>query len=261
MRFDLGKLELCVVGIHGHELIPRRGAQHLDDLHQLVHPTFTREYRLAEHKFGRHASSRPNIDYSRVICGTKDELRSPVVTRADIGNIRFALHQTLGRSEVAKFEGVCAPIHQEVLRFDVAMTNANSMYVSAAASHLVGVQLNKYLRNGLLHFVVVLHHTVHCIGTVLHHDIQVCFSWFLARSIEGMFQLDDIGMSQFLHYLKLTILVALVLEDLLDGNRLACLHDLCLVDDPEGTTAQHAFRIVSEGWFLGAISRRGTAIG
>ena len=36
---DLGELELGVVGVHGVDLLLGGRAQHLDDLHQLVHPT------------------------------------------------------------------------------------------------------------------------------------------------------------------------------------------------------------------------------
>ena len=41
MRLDLGKLELCVVGVHGIDLLPCGCAQDLDDLNQLVYPTLT----------------------------------------------------------------------------------------------------------------------------------------------------------------------------------------------------------------------------
>ncbi len=38
VRCDLGEFELGVVGVHAADLLPGGGPQHLDDLHQLVHP-------------------------------------------------------------------------------------------------------------------------------------------------------------------------------------------------------------------------------
>ena len=49
MGFDLRELELCVIWVHLLDLLSGGGAQHLDNLHQLVHPTISRKYWLAEH--------------------------------------------------------------------------------------------------------------------------------------------------------------------------------------------------------------------
>lgn len=43
VRLDLRKLELSVVGVHLTYLLTSRGAQHLDDLHQLVYTWISRE--------------------------------------------------------------------------------------------------------------------------------------------------------------------------------------------------------------------------
>ncbi len=46
---NLRKLVFHVVGIHRLDLLPRRRPQNLDNFHQLVDATLTREQGLAEH--------------------------------------------------------------------------------------------------------------------------------------------------------------------------------------------------------------------
>ncbi len=46
---DLGELELVVVGVHAVNLLARRRAQDLDDLHQLVHAALARKEGLPQH--------------------------------------------------------------------------------------------------------------------------------------------------------------------------------------------------------------------
>jgi hypothetical protein len=61
MRLDLRELVLHVVGVHRLDLLARRCTEHLDDLHQLVDATLTREQRLAQHQLCHDTSRRPNI--------------------------------------------------------------------------------------------------------------------------------------------------------------------------------------------------------
>lgn len=61
VRLDLRELVLHVIGVHGANLLTGRGAEHLDDFHQLVDTRLTREERLAQHQFGHHTTSRPHI--------------------------------------------------------------------------------------------------------------------------------------------------------------------------------------------------------
>jgi len=61
MGLDLRKLELGVVGVHLADLLARRRAQHLDDLHQLVDARVARKDGLAQQQFGQHATGAPNV--------------------------------------------------------------------------------------------------------------------------------------------------------------------------------------------------------
>jgi len=55
VRFDLGELMLHIIRIHGLDLLPRRCSQNLDNLHQLVDATLTREQWLTQHQLCHNA--------------------------------------------------------------------------------------------------------------------------------------------------------------------------------------------------------------
>lgn len=61
MRLDLRELVLHVVGVHGADLVASRGAQNLDDLHQLVDTRLAGEEWLTKHELSHDAASRPHI--------------------------------------------------------------------------------------------------------------------------------------------------------------------------------------------------------
>jgi hypothetical protein len=54
MRLDLREFELSVVLVHGLNLLARRGAHDLDNLHKLVHIAIAREEGLSEHKLRKY---------------------------------------------------------------------------------------------------------------------------------------------------------------------------------------------------------------
>ena len=57
VRLDLRELVLHVVRVHRLDLLPRRGAEHLDNLDELVDATLAWEQRLAEHELRHDTSS------------------------------------------------------------------------------------------------------------------------------------------------------------------------------------------------------------
>jgi len=100
MRLDLREFVLHVVWVHGANLITCWGSQNLDDFDELVDSRFSWEKRLSEHEFCHNTSSGPNVchvksassfhvqkscdhgltDLGCVVCRTKDEFRSAVVS-------------------------------------------------------------------------------------------------------------------------------------------------------------------------------------
>lgn len=60
-RFDLREFVFRVVWVHGADLLLGGGAEHFDDLDELVNAGFTREDWLAEHQFRHDAAGTPYI--------------------------------------------------------------------------------------------------------------------------------------------------------------------------------------------------------
>lgn len=119
MGLDLGELELGVIGVHRSDLLPCGGAEHLDDLHELVDPRLPRELRgvtgtrdaertaedsgsgrreqeegtsvayqgHAQEELGHDTAHAPHVDLGRVVCGPKDELGGAVVSRAYVRDV------------------------------------------------------------------------------------------------------------------------------------------------------------------------------
>jgi hypothetical protein len=78
--------------IHSQYLFDSRRAQDSDNLNKLVYIIRRNEERLADDHFDEDTSGRPHVDLSSVISSTENQLWCTITTRADIGNIRFALN-------------------------------------------------------------------------------------------------------------------------------------------------------------------------
>lgn len=73
---------------------------HLDDLDELIHPTVSWEYWLSEQQLSQNTARWPDVNVCRVVCGTKNELRGPIIPRADIRHIGFSTDQLFGTGEL-----------------------------------------------------------------------------------------------------------------------------------------------------------------
>lgn len=81
-------------------------------------------------------------DLCCVVSRAEDELRRPVVPRADVRDVGLILHQNLGAAEVAQLEYASGRVKKQVLRLDVAVANALRVNVGQRSEKLVDVQLN-----------------------------------------------------------------------------------------------------------------------
>jgi len=124
---DLRKSVFCVVGVHGEDLFALRGAQNLDNFHELVHARLPREDGLAEHELCNDAADRPDVDVGAVVGVAEDELGRAVVAGADVADVGLTLDELLGRAKVAKLKHVGLCIAQNVLGLDVTVANTFSM--------------------------------------------------------------------------------------------------------------------------------------
>mmetsp|Transcript_11405 Transcript_11405/g.26005 ORF Transcript_11405/g.26005 Transcript_11405/m.26005 type:complete len:269 (+) Transcript_11405:215-1021(+) len=126
---DLREFELGVVRVHAAYLLPRGGAEDLDDLDELVDARVAGEEGLAEQELGADAPLAPDVDARGVVGAAEDELGRPVVPAADVADVGLAPDEGLGAPEVAELELLVLGVDEEVLRLDVAVTYAEGVDV------------------------------------------------------------------------------------------------------------------------------------
>jgi|LauGreDrversion4_2_1035121.scaffolds.fasta_scaffold270642_1 hypothetical protein len=102
MRLNLGKFEVCVVGVHGMDLFTSRRTNHFDNFNQLIDIGLTRKDGGAKQHFSEHTAKRPNINRRRVISCSKYQLRGAIIAAADIRDVRLSLDKLLGAKKVMR---------------------------------------------------------------------------------------------------------------------------------------------------------------
>ena len=86
----------------------------------------------------------------------------------------------------------------------------------------------------------------HCLGHIVHDNVQINLIWLVTLSIESMLERDDIGVIKFLHYLQFSILVPLILVHLLDGYLFAILVHSRLEHNTERPVTHNTVSVVGE---------------
>lgn len=114
-------------------------------------------------------------------------------------------------------------VYKQVLRLDVAMAVAQGVDVGKRTEALIGVQFDQKDGHWLLHLVVVFQYAIDRLRDVVHHDIQINLILLVALGVKCVLELDNIRVLQFLHDLKFTVLVSLILVDFLDGDNFSSL--------------------------------------
>lgn len=75
-------------------------------------------------------------------------------------------------SEIAELQDAGDRVQKQVLRLDVAVTDADCVDVGQATEQLVHVQLDLQHRHGLLDPGIVSSSTVNGLGDILEHEVQ-----------------------------------------------------------------------------------------
>jgi len=92
------------------------------------------------------------------------------------------------------------------------------MDISNGSHQLVRVKLHQERRDHLLDFQVTLHHFVQSVRNEIHDYIEVGLIRLLSVGVEVLSHLNAVRMMKHFQNLQLSVLIAFVLEDLLDGN-------------------------------------------
>lgn len=82
-------------------------------------------------------------DLCGIVYGTKYQLRCPVVSRADVRHVRFAVQQLLGAAKVAQLQYGRLRVEQQVLGFDITMADTERVDVRETPEQLVHVELHR----------------------------------------------------------------------------------------------------------------------
>lgn len=133
---------------------------------------------------------------------------------------------------------------------DIAMTDTQGVNISQRSQQLINVQLDVYCGNGCFDLGVVLGNSVNGLWHKLQDEVEIDFIGLVARGVEAVLELTYVGVIDHAHDLQFAVLVALVLEDLLDGDGLAGFTDGSLKDDAEGAISDDSGGAITDG-FLG----------
>lgn len=137
-------------------------------------------------------------------------------------------------------------VYQNILRFNVSVADTNGMNVGNRSNELIRIEFDEKRRNHLLHFHVLLHDSVQCVGNKIHHHVQIYLIWLLSVCVEELTHLDAVGMMKSFENLEFTVLVALILEHFFNSHCLTSFRNCCLEYDTERTVSNNFLRIVSQ---------------
>lgn len=110
-----------------------------------------------------------------VVGGTKDQLRGPVVTGANVRDVGLVLNQDLSGPEIAEFQDARFRVKQKILRFNVTVTDALRMNVCKRTEELINVKFDFQHWHGGLHLVEVAGCPVNGLWDKFKDEVQVHF--------------------------------------------------------------------------------------
>ena len=165
-----------------------------------------------------------HTDLGGVIGSTKDELWSAVVSGADVRDVGLVLDQDLCAAKVTKLQDARLRVQEQVLRFDVSVTDALGVDVGEGAEELVDVQLDLEDGHGGLELVEVSRSAVDGLGDEFEHEVQVDLIFLrlnqsclhphfvievsdpVTVGVVERLEFDDIGMADDAHDLQFSVL-------------------------------------------------------
>lgn len=133
-------------------------------------------------------------------------------------------------------------------------------------SYLICIQFHVDEWHPLVHTAVMLQHAIHILRDVLHHQIQKKLIFTCCRK-KAMLQRNNIWVIHQTHQLQLSIFIASILQDLLNGNRFSSFQAFCLIQVQYITNQLHIldkgrklgiFKVVIQFTYLKYYSKRST---
>ena len=97
----------------------------------------------------------------------------------------------------------------------------------------------------------MLQDSKHCFWHVVHDYVQIDLVWLISLGIESMFQSNNVGMIELLHYLQFSVLVPFILIHLLDCHLFVVLVHCGLENHTKRSISNNTIGVVGEtSWLL-----------
>lgn len=126
------------------------------------------------------AQASPLTNAGRIIRCAKNEFRSTIVPRADVANVGLAGHEDLCTTEIAKFEDTSLRVQEKILRFNVAVANADRVNIGERAEELIHIKLDLKNGHGLFKLYVVSTGAIDRLRDEFKNEIEVDFVFLFA---------------------------------------------------------------------------------
>ena len=198
--------------------------EHLDE-HVAV--AVASEEDFAGDHFSHDAADGPSVDGSSVLSAVEEEFRRSVVAGADVRDGSLS-SELLGASEVADLDDSGSGVAENVFGFEIAVGNVFLGEVGECREDLLHVESDG-AHGELVLADGVVHVTVDTFHAEVEVDVTVLFGVELIDETDDAFVLDSS------HDVDLAVLVARVLEDLLDRDHRTGFGVLGECHDSEGT--------------------------
>jgi hypothetical protein len=114
-------------------------------------------------------------NFGSIVRSAKYKLRGSVVSRADVGDIRFIFDENLCAPEVAQLQYTTGWIQEQVLRLDISMAYSLRMDVCKRPEELINVKLDFKNGHSGFHLVEVSRGSIDSLWNELEDEIEVDF--------------------------------------------------------------------------------------
>lgn len=124
---------VLIVRIHGFNILVRRSSHDLENFANLRLWVLAREKWTHFYEFCDDTASRPHINLGGIASRTEHKFRSTVVSRADVGDGRLGVIDSLCWSKVAQLKTEAIFLYKDVLGFDISVDDSLCMQVANRA--------------------------------------------------------------------------------------------------------------------------------
>lgn len=245
-RAHVRKIEISVRSVHGANIVRSRSTQNFDDFDHLTDASIANKEWLAEEQLRRDATNRPIIDRGGVTGGAKNQLRRPVVARANVRDAVVGRAEHLRRAKIAELKHARCWIKEQILRLHVAVADIEFGAVEEGESSAELEQEHPSVRQRHVLSLLREHfgEAAERVGNKFENQVEVQLVRLVPARVEAVLKRIDVWVGNFAQDGELSRLESLILKNLLYGYILSRFDDLGKVNNTKGTMSDDAFCVV-----------------